>query len=369
MIVTEVSRKPIATWSDRADPAVPGGASSDTADENCAESATTVIPHTSATAKTIGAGEPNSRPGDERAGPRHGHRRDGHRRPADRSAKAPASSRCHPRPRRGRPPGSPARRRRRPRRRTRPAGTAGSTSTSRTAPTCGRGSRCWRGGPPVRGSRQRDRWREARRGTSNGPVRRQPDQHRPAEGGHAGRETVGRQSRPAYTPTARNRYGSAEPRVSAPMTSPDGQAAVAPEPARDQLDPDRIDRGDGEAGQEAERQRGDRFVARARSRGWRPPRRRTRSRTAAGRAGHRRAPTAARPSAPTAKPTWTATVSSGRSRPGRPLLASSGATAAAANRGPTRGPSRRAGSSSCGQRAAGRSSRARLTSGRSGRCV
>jgi hypothetical protein len=61
-IVTLVSVKPTAVWTDRADPAVPGGASSDTADENCAESATTDTPHTRATRTTIGTGAPNRIP-------------------------------------------------------------------------------------------------------------------------------------------------------------------------------------------------------------------------------------------------------------------------------------------------------------------
>jgi hypothetical protein len=61
-IVTLVSVKPTAVWTDRADPAVPGGASSDTADENCAESATTDMPHTRATRTTMGTGAPNRIP-------------------------------------------------------------------------------------------------------------------------------------------------------------------------------------------------------------------------------------------------------------------------------------------------------------------
>ena len=43
-IVTPVRTNPAASWSDRAEPAVPVGASSDTAAENWAESATTVSP-------------------------------------------------------------------------------------------------------------------------------------------------------------------------------------------------------------------------------------------------------------------------------------------------------------------------------------
>src|SRR5688500_19418700 len=61
-IVTLVSVNPTAVWTDRADPDVPGGASSETADENCAESATTDTPHTSATRTMTGTGAPNRIP-------------------------------------------------------------------------------------------------------------------------------------------------------------------------------------------------------------------------------------------------------------------------------------------------------------------
>ena len=61
-IVAAVRRNPAAVCTASAEPAVPGGASSLTAVENCAESATTVTPHTSATARTMGAGAPKSRP-------------------------------------------------------------------------------------------------------------------------------------------------------------------------------------------------------------------------------------------------------------------------------------------------------------------
>src|SRR5918995_5819091 len=61
-IVTPVRRKPTEVCSARALPAVPGGDSSLTAVENCAESATTVMPHTTTTARMIQVGAPNSRP-------------------------------------------------------------------------------------------------------------------------------------------------------------------------------------------------------------------------------------------------------------------------------------------------------------------
>ena len=55
-----VSRKPAAVWTASAEPAVPAGASSDTAAENCAESATTVIPQTMATTRVTATGAPKS---------------------------------------------------------------------------------------------------------------------------------------------------------------------------------------------------------------------------------------------------------------------------------------------------------------------
>ena len=57
-----MSRKPVAVWSASADPDVPGGASSLTAVENCAESATTVMPQTTTTASSSHVGAPNRRP-------------------------------------------------------------------------------------------------------------------------------------------------------------------------------------------------------------------------------------------------------------------------------------------------------------------
>src|SRR4051794_11017340 len=58
-IVTPVRVKPAATWTESAEPLVPAGASSETAVENCAESATTVMPQTMATPTTSGTGAPN----------------------------------------------------------------------------------------------------------------------------------------------------------------------------------------------------------------------------------------------------------------------------------------------------------------------
>ncbi len=62
IIVTPVSRNPAAVCNARAEPAVPGGASSLTAVENCAESATTVMPHTTSTVSTMAVGAPNRKP-------------------------------------------------------------------------------------------------------------------------------------------------------------------------------------------------------------------------------------------------------------------------------------------------------------------
>ena len=61
-IVTPVSRKPAAVCSASADPAVPGGASSLMAVENWAESAITVMPQTTSTARMTAVGAPNRRP-------------------------------------------------------------------------------------------------------------------------------------------------------------------------------------------------------------------------------------------------------------------------------------------------------------------
>ena len=57
-----VSRKPRAICRARADPAVPAGASSETAVENWAESATTVTPHTIAIATVIAGRAPKANP-------------------------------------------------------------------------------------------------------------------------------------------------------------------------------------------------------------------------------------------------------------------------------------------------------------------
>src|SRR6185369_17330486 len=61
-IVTPVSRNPAAVWIARAEPAVPGGASSEIAVENWAESATTVTPQTTASARVSAGGAPNRKP-------------------------------------------------------------------------------------------------------------------------------------------------------------------------------------------------------------------------------------------------------------------------------------------------------------------
>src|SRR5262245_11126146 len=61
-IVIPVRMKPVASWSDSADPAVPGGESSETAAENWAESAITVIPQTRPTAVTSAGVAPNRNP-------------------------------------------------------------------------------------------------------------------------------------------------------------------------------------------------------------------------------------------------------------------------------------------------------------------
>src|SRR5712671_1852741 len=61
-IVNPVSVKPTAVWTDSADPAVPGGASSETAVENWAESATTDAPQIRATIVRSQGGAPNNSP-------------------------------------------------------------------------------------------------------------------------------------------------------------------------------------------------------------------------------------------------------------------------------------------------------------------
>ena len=74
-IVMEVRRNPAVVWSARADPAVPGGASSLMAVENCAESATTVMPQTTRTVSTSPAGASNRSPATTALCPRASSRR------------------------------------------------------------------------------------------------------------------------------------------------------------------------------------------------------------------------------------------------------------------------------------------------------
>ena len=82
-IVTPVRMKPIASCNDSADPAVPGGASSETAAENWAESAMTVRPQTSADDVDHRGRRTEQEPDDERGRAAPGHRRDRQRRPPE----------------------------------------------------------------------------------------------------------------------------------------------------------------------------------------------------------------------------------------------------------------------------------------------
>src|SRR5882762_5221858 len=61
-MVAHVSRNPRLVCSVNAVPTYSRGASSLTAAENCAESATTLIPHTSSNGMSAASGAPNNRP-------------------------------------------------------------------------------------------------------------------------------------------------------------------------------------------------------------------------------------------------------------------------------------------------------------------
>ena len=100
-------------------------------------------------------------------------------------------------------------------------------STSRRAPTCGRGSRGSRAGPTARERRARRSQAEpGRRRISSGPGRgREPTTIAPPTTATTLAATTSRASRaPAIAPTARNRCGRAEPSVRAPIEHPDRQA-------------------------------------------------------------------------------------------------------------------------------------------------
>ena len=101
--------------------------------------------------------------------------------------------------------------------------------------------------------------------------------------------TTACQSRPDIAPIPRNRYGSADPSVRAPTSTPMAKPAVQPEPPGHDLHAHRIDAGEREPREEAERagRRAGRS-RRTRSPGWPSPRGRPRPGTGGGRTGHRR---------------------------------------------------------------------------------
>ena len=281
-IVTLVNVNPTAVWTDRADPAVPGGASSETADENCAESATTVTPQTRAT-RTRRHGRPEQEPGDHRASA-------GCRQGRDRRRRAPEPVRDRP-------------------------GDRASDATRRDDAERGEGGErrvVHAGGGEARDQEERDPGPhreelphvpevaevDARRtdgsrnaaaaiagenrgaATSSGPLRAaKPTSTAPATAATLAARRPGASRRPRTRRSPGTGRAARPRRVRAPMTTPDGQPSVAPEPAGGELHGDGIDRRHGHAGEETERDAPRPGRSRgARTRGWRrrpraPPRR------------------------------------------------------------------------------------------------
>ena len=151
-IVTPVRTKPPASWRDSAEPAVPGGASSEIAAENWAESATTVRPQIERDGRDHGRCRAEQEPDDERGPAAAGHRRDRQRGPPVAVGQGPGDDAADATARDDDEGGQRGARR--------VAGAGGDErageeepaprSTSRTAPTCGRDSRGSPAGPTAR---------------------------------------------------------------------------------------------------------------------------------------------------------------------------------------------------------------------------
>ena len=302
---------PAATWTDRAEPAVPAARARRPPRELRGVGDDRQPPHDRRPQRRPA---PARRRAARRGAPtgRAGHRDDRRRRPpvaVREGARDHAADRAPTRrPRTPRDSRSPDRERRPPR--TTPRGTAAPTSTSRTAPTCDRGSRCWPAGPTARGSAAAaidgaEPRRAGRRAARSGPGIATTGRRRRRELAAA---TSARHRR-RRTRRARRTGTAARSPPSTPRSAPRPRGPARAGTSRRQLQRHRVHGGE----RDARRNRQGTTS--------RPSRERPRSRVCSRRdarpehehrpAGTRPGPGSARASAPAANPSWTATVSSG----------------------------------------------------------
>ena len=156
--------------------------------------------------------------------------------------------------------------------------------------------------------------REARRRDLERPGSPEPpDDQRARDRGHAGRHDDRPPVEPGVGAERAEQQGQRDADGQRPVHDPDREPALPAEPAGGELHRDRVDRRERRTGHEPERQRGHGSVATSANPRLAPP---ATSAPAANRRGPgitSGAPIAARPSAPTANPSWVTTVSHGRS--------------------------------------------------------